>query len=266
MKNIILSLLFSMILILSFAQEKRVKFIIETPYGNLKGALYNETPQHRDNFIKLVKEGWYEDSPFHRIIKDFMIQGGQNKDGRRDPGYTIPAEFIAEQFIHKKGALAAARMGDNVNPTQASSGSQFYIVQGKITNDDMLLNFERSISQKAQSGLIREFLNRPENIDLMAKVKSLQQSRKNAELNLYIGQVKELMLNEGIELEEFYYTEKQKAVYRTLGGTPHLDGAYTVFGEITEGFDVIDKLAAVPTAGANVPVEAISMKIKLIEE
>lgn len=265
MKNISLTILFSLLMGFSFAQENRVKFVIETPFGNLKGELYNETPQHRDNFVKLVNEGWYEDSPFHRVIKDFMIQGGQNKDGRRDPGYTIPAEFLAETYIHKKGTLAAARMGDNVNPSQASSGSQFYIVQGKITQDEMLANFERSITQKAQSSQIREFLSRPENADLMAKVKSLQKSRKNAELNQYIGQVKELMLNEGIEITDFYYTEKQKAVYRTIGGAPHLDASYTVFGEITEGFDVIDKIAAVPVAGANVPIDAISMKIKIIE-
>lgn len=265
MKNLSLSIILSLILSMTFAQENRVKFIIETPFGNLKGELYNETPLHRDNFVKLVKEGWYEDSPFHRVIRDFMIQGGQNKDGRKDPGYTVPAEFLPEQYIHKKGALAAARLGDNINPKQASSGSQFYIVQGTITSDDMLMNFERSISHKAQSAQVREYLNRPENADILAKVSTLQRSRKNAELNEFIGQIKELMLNEGIDLPEFHYTEQQKAVYRTLGGSPHLDGAYTVFGEITEGFDVIDKIAAVPTAEANVPVEPISMIIRILE-
>lgn len=265
MKNSSLFILFNLILTLGFAQENRVKFIIETPFGPLKGELYNETPLHRDNFVKLVKEGWYVDSPFHRVIKDFMIQGGQNKDGRKDPGYTVPAEIMPEKFIHKKGALAAARMGDNVNPTQASSGSQFYIVQGKITHDDLLVNFERSIANKMQSGAIREFLNRPENADLMTKVQNLQRSRKTAELNAFIGQVKELMMNEGIKLQDFQYTEGQKAVYRTLGGSPHLDGAYTVFGEITEGFEVIDRIAAVPTQGANVPIDAISFKINIVE-
>lgn len=156
--------------------DKRVKFEITTPYGVMKGELYNETPKHRDNFVKLVNEGWYENSPFHRVINDFMIQGGQNADGRLDPGYTIPAE-IKPELLHKKGALAAARTN---NPAKASSGSQIYIVQ----NDN---------------------------------------------------------------------------------GTPHLDGEYTVFGQVTEGLDVIDKIAAVKTGRMDVPVEKVTMKIKIIK-
>lgn len=255
----------SFILTFSFAQESRIKFVIETPHGNMKGVLYNETPQHRDNFVKLVKEGWYNGSPFHRVIKDFMIQGGQNKDGRKDPGYKVSAEFIPEKFIHKKGALAAARMGDQVNPKKESSGSQFYVVQGKLTNDQLMDNFEKRITQQLQMTEITKFLKRPENKDLLDKVISLQRARKNEELNSFTNQIVQLMEAEGIKLESFTYSEEQRAVYRTLGGTPHLDGAYTVFGEITEGFDVIDKIAAVPTKGANVPIDEINMKIRIIE-
>ena len=250
---------------LGFSQEKRVQFIIETPVGNMTGELYNETPQHRDNFVKLIKEGWYNESPFHRIIKDFMIQGGQNKDGRQDPNYKIPAEFIPEKFIHKKGALAAARMGDQVNPTKSSSGSQFYIVQGKITNDQLLENFEKRINQQFKKDAITKFIKRPENKDILDRVMTLQKARKTAELNAYTSQIIQLMEAEGIQTGTFAYSEKQKAVYRTLGGTPHLDGGYTVFGEITSGLDVIDKLAAVPTGPGDKPIEKISMKIKLVE-
>ncbi|NOX48068.1 MAG: peptidylprolyl isomerase [Chlorobi bacterium] len=118
------------------------KIIISTDYGEIMLKLYNETPGHRDNMIKLIIGGWYKNSPFHRIIKNFMIQGGQNADGRVDPGYTIPAEFV-HGYIHKKGALAAARMGDNVNPAKESSGCQFYIVQGKKMSDAELNMIEK---------------------------------------------------------------------------------------------------------------------------
>jgi len=192
-----------------FSQEKQVKILISTPYGDMTAVLYNETPQHRDNFVKLVKEGWYEGSPFHRIINKFMIQGGQNADGRLDPGYKVPAEFISGKF-HKYGALAAARQGDQVNPEKASSGSQFYIVQGKVTPADQV---------------------------------SMMGSRSG-----------------------FAYTDKQIETYSTIGGTPHLDGSYTVFGEVIEGHDAIDKIAAVKTNGqSGQPIEPISMSIKIIE-
>src|SRR5574344_2344302 len=129
MKRLILAVLV-LASVTCYAQNAETVVVMTTNYGTIKVKLYNDTPKHRDNFIKLVNEGWYNGSPFHRIIKNFMIQGGQNADGRLDPNYKIPAEFRANHF-HKKGALAAARMGDQVNPKKESSGSQFYIVQGK---------------------------------------------------------------------------------------------------------------------------------------
>lgn len=182
--------------------------VIHTTYGDITAKLYNDTPQHRDNFIKLVKEGWYEGSPFHRVIKNFMIQGGQNKNGKLDPGYTIEAEINSTHF-HKKGALSAARMGDQVNPEKRSSSSQFYIVQGQRV-DDRTLN-----AMSARSGVV--------------------------------------------------YTEEQKKVYKTIGGTPHLDGGYTVFGEVIDGLPVVDLIAAVKTGPGDVPVEPISMTIEILE-
>ena len=190
------------------AQEKMTKFIIHTEIGDIKGLLYNDTPQHRDNFIKLVKEGWYNGSNFHRVISNFMIQAGHNSKGKVDPGYTIPAEILPNHF-HKKGALSAARMGDNVNPKKESSGCQFYIVQGQVYNDATL--------------------------DMMVQ-------------------------RGGITL-----SEEQRTAYKNVGGTPHLDGAYTVFGQIADGFDVIDKIASVRTDPADRPLADIKMTIEIIE-
>ena len=188
------------------ATEKETIVVIKTNYGTIKAKLYNDTPQHRDNFIKLVNEGWYNNSPFHRIIKDFMIQGGQNADGRLDPGYKVPAE-IKDNHFHKKGALCAARQPDQVNPKKASSGSQFYIVQGQKYDDQTLDMYENRL-----------------------------------------GKV---------------FGAKQRQAYKTVGGTPHLDGDYTVFGEMIEGMDVVDKIAAVKTGRMDAPVEAVTMTIEI---
>ena len=136
-KIIILLSLFTSIQIMAQTSKPETLVIIQTTMGDITAKLYNDTPLHRDNFIKLVKEGWYEESPFHRVIENFMIQGGGNKNGKQDPNYTVPAEFRSNHF-HKKGALSAARMGDQVNPEKASSGSQFYIVQGRIVDERYL--------------------------------------------------------------------------------------------------------------------------------
>ncbi len=194
----------------TFAQksEKMTRFVIHTPMGDMKGVLYNDTPLHRDNFIKLVNEGWYNDSPWHRVINKFMIQGGGNKDGRIDPGYMIPAEFNSTH-LHKKGALAAARIGDQGNPQRRSSGCQFYIVQGQKLTADQIAMYESKM---------------------------------------------------GVKL-----TDEQKKAYTESGGTPQLDGAYTVFGEITEGLEVIDKIAAVKTLPGDRPATPITMSIEIIK-
>lgn len=182
-----------------------VKVFFETTEGRMVLELSNATPLHRDNFLKLIKEGYYDQVLFHRVIKDFMIQGGDpdSKDakpgqmlGNGGPGYTIPAEFV-DSLIHVKGALAAARLGDNMNPRKESSGSQFYIVQGRTWKDADLAAME------ARSG------------------------RR--------------------------YSEEQKKMYREQGGTPHLDGGYTVFGQLIEGMDVLDKIAKTATGGADRP-------------
>lgn len=191
------------------AQQKETIVVIETNYGTIKAKLYNDTPLHRDNFIKLINEGWYNGSPFHRVINNFMIQGGQNADGRMDPGYTVPAEFRDNHF-HKKGALCAARQGDQVNPKKASSGSQFYIVQGQVFDDKKLELYEERLGK--------------------------------------------------------IFSATQRQAYKTVGGTPHLDGDYTVFGEVTEGLDIVDKIARVKTGYMDVPVEPVIINSITIEK
>jgi cyclophilin family peptidyl-prolyl cis-trans isomerase len=190
-----------------------LKFLIKTSMGDIKVKLYNDTPQHRDNFLSLVNSGWYNSSIFHRVINGFMIQGGGQfnaTDGsyKEDPGKTIPAE-IKDNHYHFKGALAAARTPDNVNPAKASSGCQFYIVQGKKMTD--------------------------------AELDVMQQRMGHN------------------------FTKEQRERYIKDGGTPHLDANYTVFGEVYEGLDVLDKIAVVKTAGANKPVENVTFSITQIK-
>lgn len=197
-------------------QEQLIR--IETVFGDMVLKLYNETPLHRDNMIKLISDGFYRDLLFHRVIGSFMIQGGDpsSKDAARGarlgnggPGYTVPAEF-QDDLIHKKGALAAARMGDQVNPEKASSGSQFYIVQGRVFSDEEL---------------------------------SALEERGIKPLN-----------------------ESSRQIYSTVGGTPHLDGSYTVFGEVVEGLDVLDRIASVDTDEYNRPLEDVVFSISLIQK
>jgi peptidyl-prolyl cis-trans isomerase B (cyclophilin B) len=196
---------------------------ITTSKGVLKVKLYDETPIHRDNFLKLAEEGYYDGTKFHRIIKAFMIQCGDpntkseatmSMAGTGGPGYTLEAE-IKPEFFHKKGALAAARQGDAVNPQKRSSGSQFYIVQGAVYTAEQMDSFEQRM-QYARPG--------------------------------------------------FKWTEEQKKTYGQLGGTPHLDGDYTVFGEVIEGLDILDAIAGSPTRPGDRPTEDISITIKVIIE
>ena len=180
---------------------------IVVPQGRMVVRLYDETPVHRDNFKKLVSEGFYDGTTFHRVIEGFMIQGGDPNskdadpynDGMGDPGYTLPAEFVSSMY-HKRGVLAAARTGDQVNPERRSSGSQFYIVHGTTFDD--------------------------------------------ATLDMVVQQIRMTLRDTSFNL-----TEEMRAVYRTEGGAPNLDGQYTVFGEVVEGFEVLDAVAAVPTPG-----------------
>ncbi len=198
-------------------EEPRTNVLIETSMGDITIELYNETPEHRDNFVKLVKDGYYVGTLFHRVINQFMIQGGdpdsKNAEpgqqlGSGGPGYTVKAEFV-DGLYHEKGALAAARQGDNVNPEKRSSGSQFYIVQGRPFSHEELDMMEQKYDTS--------------------------------------------------------FSNEQRKIYTTIGGTPHLDGDYTVYGKVIDGLEVVDKIASVKTDRNNRPIEDVEVKMSIIE-
>ena len=269
----IVALAFAMVAC-SSSQRKEVmgtKVKIETTKGDIIVKLYDETPNHRDNFIKLVKEGTYEGTLFHRVIKDFMIQAGDPDSkgapkgqmlGSGDVGYTVPAEFVYPQLFHKKGALAAARQGDNVNPEKASSGCQFYIVTGRVFNDSTLQAMEE---QKTQNKFTSVF-----NSLTQKHMKEIYQLRRNNDqeglMNLQdsiFGETQKLLADE----PAFKFTEEQRQAYTTVGGTPHLDGEYTVFGEVIEGMDVVDEIQQVATNASDRPDEDIVIKkVSIVED
>lgn len=218
---------------LKMGGKKEQKVLITTTEGDIKLKLYNETPLHRDNFRKLVKSKFYDGLLFHRVIDEFMIQGGDPESkaaeagmvlGNGDVGYRIPAEFRTPNLYHKKGALAAARTGDNVNPEKESSGCQFYIVVGKTFNDQQL--------------------------DAMQRDKTARYAR----------------LGDGDDLR-YLFSEEARNNYKTRGGTPHLDGNYTVFGEVLEGLEIVEKISKVDTDRADRPLEDVRIiKMKLVRK
>lgn len=247
--------------------DKETRVVISTEYGDMVVALYNDTPLHRDNFIKLAKEGFYDGLLFHRVIKDFMIQGGDPESkgaapGKRlgggGPGYQIPAEIVKGRY-HKKGALAAARQGDNVNPERKSSGSQFYIVQGKVYDEATLQQFEQQ--QKFNAVRAEAMKMYRAKGDLVQRYQREGKTDSLSMLQISIQEEAEKI----VEGQTFELLNEQRQVYTTIGGTPHLDGAYTVFGEVVEGLDVIDKIANTETAQGDRPLKDIVLKVKILD-
>ena len=250
--------------------EKETVLKIETSMGDIKVKLYNETPKHRDNFIKLAKDGTYNGTLFHRVIKDFMVQAGDPESknapkgkmlGSGDVGYTVPAEFVYPKYFHKKGALSAARQGDEVNSKKESSGCQFYIVTGKVFNDSTLLNMEQ---QKNQNKVTEAF-----NALAQKHMKEIYKMRKaNDQDGLYALQ-DTLFIQaeaEAAKQPDFHFTPEQIKAYTTVGGTPHLDGEYTVFGEVVEGMDIVDKIQQVKTDRSDRPEEDVKIiNVSVIE-
>lgn len=248
-------------------KAEMTKVEIKTTLGDIVVELYNETPKHRDNFLKLVNEHYYDSVLFHRVIKDFMIQAGDGNSktagkndmlGAGDLNYTVPAEFVYPQYFHKKGALAAARQGDQVNPTRASSGSQFYIVTGKVYGHNEVQMMEEQMSYGKKNEIFQSLAMQHRD-----EIIAMQRSGDNAGL--------QKLQEELIPIVEAEYaknpvklTPEQVETYTTIGGTPHLDGQYTVFGEVLEGMDVVDKIQNVTTGANDRPVEdvrIISMKV-----
>lgn len=231
---------------------------IETRHGNIYAVLYDKTPAHKENFINLAKEARYDSTEFHRVIEGFMIQGGDvfGKEGLPpEEWYTIPAEFNPD-YIHEKGSIAAARQGDGINPEKRSSGSQFYIIQGRVYDEKELTTDMENLQK-----LFLKFLQLESNKSLSDRYVQLYRQGDFKELNT-------LMLDKKEELESFYNVNlnkerspKQVEKYTTVGGTPHLDGDYTVFGKVIQGLEVIDKIAAEETAAQDKPINPVFLKV-----
>lgn len=253
--------------LLSTAQNKtadETKIAIKTTMGTMVVKLYNTTPKHRDNFIRLVKKNYYDSLLFHRVIKDFMIQAGDPYSkhasinaplGNGGTGYTLPAEFNPNLF-HKRGVLAAAREPDNVNPKKRSSGSQFYIVQGRIFTDDELNNLEIKIQNAQKNELAINFLSKPENKPMKLKLDSLYKNHLTKEIKTFSNKIINKALTEN-NATLFKFSAQQREAYKTVGGSPHLDSQYTVFGEIIKGFDVLEKIVNSKTNSNDRPLKNV---------
>ena len=242
-----------------------MKVRIMTMLGDIVVRLYDETPLHRDNFLKLVREGYYDGTLFHRVIKDFMIQGGDPDSkgalpgkmlGAGGPGYTIEAE-IKDTLFHKRGALAAARQGDQVNPERRSSGSQFYIVYGQVYGEGQLRQFSKQLRmqrvQEAFNALATEH---------RAEIIQLRKDRNRAGLQ----ELQDRLLAEAEKkVGSVGLSDEQVKIYSTIGGTPHLDGQYTVFGEVEEGLDVVEMIQGTATRRGDRPIDDIEMRMSVIE-
>jgi len=275
LKHIILSIILILVTKLGFSQTfSPEKVIISTPYGNMKLKLFNETPKHRDNFLKLVREHFYDSLLFHRVIEGFMIQGGDPDSRNAEPAkllgdgdlkYTIPAEFIST-LCHKKGMLCAARNGDDVNPEKASSAAQFYIVQGKKRTDEDLISYEKRINKPIIAKIKEEVLNKTENNSLKLKIDLAKKEQNNDSLMVYFKTVNKLVDEAYLKTPHYTFPPEHQTIYKTIGGTPHLDSQYTIFGEVIEGLDVIDKIAAVGKNKDDRPLIDIRMTVSIIEE
>lgn len=240
------------------------KVVMHTTLGDITLKLYNETPKHRDNFLKLVNDGTYNGLLFHRVIKEFMVQGGDvtSKDapmnkqlGAGDLGYTVPAEFVYPKYFHKKGALCAARTGDEVNPEKASSASQFYIVTGKKYSDSELKQIEKQLENRLKQSIFARL--QAEN---KSKIMELYRSGDKAELAILrdtlIGKTE---LEAEKRKDEAKLTEEQKEIYKTVGGVLFLDNQYTVYGEVVDGMEVVEKIEKSKTNRQDRPTENISI-------
>ena len=247
-----------------------MKVHIHTSLGDIVVRLYDETPKHRDNFVKLASEGYFDGTLFHRVIKDFMIQGGDPDSkgapagknlGTGGPDYTIPAEFVYPQLFHKRGALSAARTSDEVNPNRESSGSQFYIVWGKQYKPGELKQMERQLAMQQEQGVFNRLVaeNRPKIMDLRRKRDQAALQELQDDL---IAQTHAICAEQGT----MKFTDEQVTVSTTLGGTPFLDNQYTVFGEVEEGLDIVEQIQNVATGRNDRPVEDVSMQVTVLED
>lgn len=237
---------------------------IKTTEGDIVIRLYDETPRHRDNFLKLAKNGYFNGTLFHRVIKDFMIQGGDPDSknapkgkilGTGGPDYTIPAEFVYPRYFHKRGALSAARTGDEVNPDRESSGSQFYIVWGKIYKPAELKQMERQMAMQQEQEVFNQ-LAKEHREEIMEFRRNRDQAGLQTLQEQLIEETKKICRQKGKPT----FTTEQTEAYTTVGGTPFLDNQYTVFGEVEEGINVVERIQNRKTDRNDRPTEDVKME------
>jgi len=273
MKSIILFIVITLFtLVISCGGSSKISedsiVSIKTDFGEIKVKLYEDTPKHRDNFIKLVNEGFYTDLLFHRVMSNFMIQGGdpnsRNSEpgamlGSGGPGYTIPAE-INPKYFHKKGALAAARLGGSRNPEKNSSGSQFYIVQGRVFRPGELDTMEMAMNKQQKDLMMREYFESSKQ-----KLEECKEKNDKAGFDILVAEIRAEVDSVYEAGPQIKLSKEQREAYSTIGGYPSLDGDYTVFGEVVQGLDVLDKIAAVEVNKSNRPLQDVPMKIELLK-
>ena len=243
--------------------------LISTSLGDIVVRLYDDTPAHRDNFLKLAREGFYDGTLFHRVIKNFMVQGGDPDSkgaapgahlGAGDVGYTLPAEFVYPTHYHKRGVLSAARQGDQVNPERRSSGCQFYIVWGDVYTPQQLQQFEQRMNQGRGQQIFDELAQQH-----MDSIRAMY-ARQDQEGLMRLQELLTQQTEERLKTEPgFTFTDEQVDAYTTVGGTPHLDSQYTVFGEVVSGLDVVELMQAVATDDSDRPLEDVTMTVKVLE-
>ncbi len=270
MTRSLLSTVLLCLLLTACAQDKKGEYVvtIKTSYGDMVAILYDATPKHKENFIKLINQKFYDSLLFHRVIPEFMIQGGDPDSkkatagqplGGGGPGYTVDAEFNPKLF-HERGALSAARLPDGANPTKASSGSQFYIVQGKKYAIEELDQYEQTLQNQKKNQLLRGIIMMPKYQPLLTQIQERQQAQDGAWLNSFFEKSDTLIVKENPGYKPFAFSAEQRTIYTTVGGTPFLDGDYTVFGKVIKGLEVVDKIAAVTTDRER-PTEDVRMFI-----
>lgn len=253
----------------SYSQSKMVE--ISTNMGSMKFKLYDDTPKHRDAFIELAKEGYYDGTLFYRVIQNFLIQGGSKSSrnaapgeriGYGDPDKTVDDEIIPEHF-HKKGALCAPRQPDEVNPFKQSDISQFFIIKGRVHTEGELDTMEMAVNRPIRNRIVQQYMT-PEIRD---QLKQLREEKKVEEFREIAGDVKKnIEMEYNIDPGILKFSDEQREAYTTVGGYPDLDGKYTIFGECISGFDTIDKISALKTDENNRPLTDVKISVKVLSE
>ena len=237
--------------------------------GDITVRLYDETPLHRDNFLKLVSNRFFDGTLFHRVIKDFMIQGGDPESkgapagkslGSGGPGYNVPAEIKPATLFHKRGALSAARLGDEVNPAKESSGSQFYIVWGKVYKAAELKQLEHQMKMQQEQNIFNTLA-----AEHREEIMNLRRNRDRNGLMVLQDKLAKMAVEKSKEQGTPTFTPEQVEAYTTLGGTPFLDGGYTVFGEVEEGLEIVEAIQNVETLMGDRPKTDVVMNVTVTE-